>query len=364
MLTKYDEFLCHQIVSTFDHPDTSAREWTERTWFSVHDTQGKLSLVNSFGYYPNRNIIDSYVSICVENKTVYTVRASRVLRPQIDETRVGPFFYEIVEPLKKVRSVLEENEYNVSYDIMFEGTMPAHEEDPQFARLRGRVEENIVRYVQVGKPSGWIKIEGETYQLDQERWRCERDHSWGVRRGGGVPEMGVQPGEIPEGYMHNFIAIQFDDWGATFHRRENSEGEILMSSGSIFYPFGSGRDEMAIIAVEHNYTFRSDIRQITSAELTLTCEDGSQKVISAKPLNPCYLKAGGMFGFRDFVHGMWMGESFLDGHKLDITDPVVLAEVHFIEDVACELTCDGQIGYGIVELVLIGRYPKYGYEGY
>jgi hypothetical protein len=68
MLTKYDEFLCHQIVSTLDHPDTSAREWTERTWFSVHDIEGNLSLVNAFGYYPNRNLMDTYVSVTVEGK--------------------------------------------------------------------------------------------------------------------------------------------------------------------------------------------------------------------------------------------------------------------------------------------------------
>jgi hypothetical protein len=30
MLSKYDEFLCHQIVSTFDHVDTSALQRTER----------------------------------------------------------------------------------------------------------------------------------------------------------------------------------------------------------------------------------------------------------------------------------------------------------------------------------------------
>jgi hypothetical protein len=364
MLTKYDEFLCHQIVSTLDHPDTSAREWTERTWFSVHDIEGNLSLVNAFGYYPNRNLMDTYVSVTVEGKTVYSIRASRELRPQIDETKVGPFLYEIVDPLKKVRSVLEENEYGLSYDIMFEATVPAHEEAPQFARHLGRVRENVVRYVQVGKPTGWIKIEGQSYQLDHDSWRCERDHSWGIRRDGGAPEAGVQPSDIPEGYMHHFIAVQFDEWGATFHQRENSEGQSLMFSGSILYPLGSGKEELPLTGIEHNYTFRSDIRQITSGEITLSAADGSQRVISARPLNPCYLKAGGMFGFRDFVHGMWMGPYFIDGHKLDITDPSVLTEVHFVDDMACELRCDGNVGYGIVELVLTGRYPKYGYEGY
>ncbi len=364
MLTKYDEFLCHQTVSTFDHPNTSAREWTERTWFSVHDISGKLSLVNSFGYYPNRNIIDAYVSVTIENKTVYTVRASRELRPAIDDVRVGPFFYEIVEPLKKVRSVLEENDYDVSYDILWEGTMSAHEEEPQFIRFRGKIEENIVRYMQVGRPTGWIKVDGQTYQLDKENWRCERDHSWGVRRGGGVPEMGVQPGEIPEGYVHNFIAYQFDNWGATFHRREHWDGTPLVFSGAIFYPDGSGKEELPLVDIEHNYTFRPDIRQITSADVTLIAADGSRKEISAKPLNACYLKAGGMFGFRDFTHGLWMGPYFIDGHKIDINNPEGLAEVHFIEDLACELRCGDEIGYGIFELVMIGKYPRYGFEGY
>ncbi|MFO8011622.1 MAG: hypothetical protein R6U89_12580 [Dehalococcoidia bacterium] len=364
MLTKYDEFLCHQIVSTFDHPATSAREWTERTWFCVHDTEGKVILVNSFGYYPNRNIIDTYVSITVEGKTVHTVRASRELRPAVDETVVGPFSYEIVEPLRKVKSSLDENEYGVSYDITFDGTFPPHEEDPQFARVKGRVEEHIVRYVQVGRPSGWIKVEGKTYQVDHENWRCERDHSWGVRRGGGVPEVGVQPGDIPTGYMHNFITFQFENWGMTFHRREDWDSTPLMFSGAIFYPADSGKPEVPLLDIEHNYSFRSDIRQLTGAEIKFTPAEGPQFTVTARPLIHAYLKAGGMFGFRDFVHGMWMGPYFIDGHKIDLTDPQQLAEVHFIEDMASELRCGDETGYGIVEVVLIGKYPKYGYEGF
>lgn len=364
MLTKYDEFLCHQIVSTFDHPGTSAREWTERTWFSVHDTEGKVSMVNSFGYYPNRNIIDAYVSVTIEGKTVHAVRASRELRPRIDDVTVGPFGYEIVEPLKQVRSTLDKNEHGVSYEILFDGTMPPHEEDPQFARLRGRVEEHIVRYVQVGRPTGWIEVEGETYRVDSGNWRAERDHSWGVRRGGGVPEVGVQPGEIPEGYMHNFIAVQFADWGATFHRRENWDGAPLMSSGAIFHPYESGKEEIPLVDIEHHYEFRPDIRQVSGGSLSLIAADGSRHDIAVKPLNACYLKAGGMFGFRGFTHGMWMGPYFIDGQKLDLSDPAQLAEAHFIEDLNCELRCGDEVGYGIVELVLIGKYPRYGYQGY
>ena len=52
MLTKYDEFLCHQIATTFDHVNTSAREWTERVIAHYHDNSGKYHLSLGFGLYP------------------------------------------------------------------------------------------------------------------------------------------------------------------------------------------------------------------------------------------------------------------------------------------------------------------------
>ena len=89
MLTKYDEFPCHQIVSTFDSVETSAREWTERLWFCAHDLTGEVMLVAGFGFYSNRNIMDAFVCLATEGKTQYNVRASRELRPR----KPGRFFH-------------------------------------------------------------------------------------------------------------------------------------------------------------------------------------------------------------------------------------------------------------------------------
>ena len=120
MLTKYDEFLCHQNVSTFNTVGTSAREWTERVWFSVHDISGKYQLIAGFGYYPNRNVMDAFGCLVVDNKTQHAVRASRELRPRIDDVRVGPLSYEIVDPLNAVRFALDDNEYDLSFDAEVE----------------------------------------------------------------------------------------------------------------------------------------------------------------------------------------------------------------------------------------------------
>jgi len=83
-----------------------------------------------------------------------------------------------------------------------------------------------------------------------------------------------------------------------------------------------------------------------------------------RPLSVCYLKAGGYFGYQGFAHGLWMGPYFIDSVKLDLTDPNVVREVSFLDDFMCEMRCGNDIGYGIVELVVIGKYPKYGYQGY
>lgn len=364
MLTKYDEMMCHQTVATFDRVETSAREWTERIWFSVHDTSGKFHLVSGFGYYPNRNIMDAFGTIAIEGKTQYAVRASRELRPQIDDVRVGPFSYQVVEALKKVRCALDENEHGLSYDIDFEGSMPPHEEEPQFALSRGRVSEHVIRYLQLGRPSGWIRVNGETIQIDSDKWLAERDHSWGIRRGGGVPETGVQPGEIPVGYLFSLGVMQFEKWGASYHLRETGEGKPLHFSGGLFYPYTSQKEEVKLASMAHDFQLRPDIRQMKSGRLVFNAVDGSKIEVSMHPLSVCYLRAGGYFGYQEFTHGLWMGSYFIDGVKLDLTDPDTVKGVSFLDDVMCEMRCGNEVGYGIIELVIVGKYPRYGYQGY
>jgi hypothetical protein len=91
MLTKYDEFLCHQTVSTFDHPKTSARQWTERVILHTHDATGKLHMSNGFGIYRNRNIMDAFACCTIDGKIQHNVRASRELLSRPDDVVVGKY---------------------------------------------------------------------------------------------------------------------------------------------------------------------------------------------------------------------------------------------------------------------------------
>jgi len=376
VITKYDEMFCHQTVSTFDQPGTSAREWTERAWMQVHDTGGRAHLTTGFGYYPNRNVMDAFVAFAIQGQMEYVVRASRELRPDIDVFKVGPFFYEVVEPLKKVRYRLEDNQYGLSYDIEVEGYSPLVEEVPaQYQISRGRLREHIKRMVQSGKPTGWIKADGQRFDLREGDWVAERDRSWGIRLAGAdFVEANVQPPEIPDGMLFNFALMQFPNWGATYHIREICEDKIGAVNrwhfgGELFYPYGSEKEAIKLVHVEHNYRFRDDIpeqpRRFAGGNVTLTAMDGTKKEVGIRPVTVCYQAPAGYGGYyKEFIHGIWKGPQWMDGHRLDLSDPQVLREIWGYCDYGSEFTCDDEIGHGTVELMVVGKYPKYGYQGY
>ena len=104
MISKHDECLCHQIVSTFDHVDTSDRQWYERAWLVTHDNSGEIMVDTGFGKYTNRNVMDAFGGVALRGTSQYTVRASRELRPNVDSLVVGPLSYEIIEPLVRYMS--------------------------------------------------------------------------------------------------------------------------------------------------------------------------------------------------------------------------------------------------------------------
>jgi hypothetical protein len=375
MITKYDELFCHQAVSTFDRPGTSAREWTERSWAQVHDIAGTAHLAAGFGYYPNRNIMDAFVCFTIRDEKEYIVRASRELRPDIDLLEVGPFRYEVVEPLKKVRFVLGENPYGLTYDIEVDGTSPLYEEPAQHQISRGRLKEHITRMVQSGRPSGWIQAGSETFRIDKTSWVSERDRSWGIRvAGADFVETGVQPPEIYDGQLFNFVLMQFPDWGASFHIREIWDDHLgavrtWHFAGGLFYPLGSDKEPVELASVEHQYRFNDERpeqqRRFDGGRVVLTAIDGTTREVSIRPISICYQAPGG-YGrqYRGFIHGLWMGSSWSDGYTFDLTDPEVMGEIWGYADYGSEFRCGNDIGYGTTELLVVGKYPKYGYQGY
>lgn len=102
MLTKLDETLHHQIPTTFDHVYTSDHRFYDRYWVGLYPRGGRLALMSGIATYSNTNVMDGF-AVVLHDDHQDNLRVSRALRPEIDQMRIGPIEYEIVEPLKTLR---------------------------------------------------------------------------------------------------------------------------------------------------------------------------------------------------------------------------------------------------------------------
>src|SRR4051812_32079940 len=147
-LTTADEGFCHQIVDTFAVVGTSDLSWTEKVCAMAAARDGSLQLGFGLGRYNNRNVMDAYAGTSRGVEQI-TVRASRSLGADPLQTVIGPIRYEIVEPLQRIRFVLEPNTTQpIAFDWTFEAAFPPAFEHRNVSRTGNRISADIVRYHQ------------------------------------------------------------------------------------------------------------------------------------------------------------------------------------------------------------------------
>jgi hypothetical protein len=62
------------LSTTFDHVRTSDPKWTERVVVYTSTTSGNVNFMTGLARYANRNIMDAYAMVTLENKTAHVVR--------------------------------------------------------------------------------------------------------------------------------------------------------------------------------------------------------------------------------------------------------------------------------------------------
>ncbi|WP_194837033.1 hypothetical protein [Nocardia sp. XZ_19_369] len=371
MLVPDDEMLCHQLATTFDHVAQSDLRWTERVVMYGFDTSGEVSVMTGLARYPNRNVMDAYAMVTIGGKQARVVRLSTEFhapRASLDAWTVGPYTYAVTEPLLGTRATLGGNEHGLSLHLDFHGTFPAYEQTPAFHRSRGRVREDARRYYQNGVVTGWIELDGRRIDIDPEQWWFGRDHSWGVRHGpgGGSPEEGpgLQPTEVPDGVLYYMGIFQFDDQLVHFAQRETSTGQRWQFEGEVLYPLATGRAPTPIIDVEHELTFEPDLRVISGGTFTVHQADRTSTTLEVQPSCRFWPGLAGYNEYRGYASGMWRGPAFSDGFTVDLTDLDQIGPVSLLSETLCTVRMGDQVGHGLVEMVCVGSYPRYGYTGW
>jgi len=365
-LVPSDERLCHQISDTFAVVGTSDLSWTEKICAMAAAKDGSLQLGFGLGKYANRGVMDGYggISRGVEQRTV---RASRRLAPDPEVTEVGPLRYEVVEPLRVVRFVLEANDTQpVAFDWTFEAIVPPAVEDRTHTRQGYRVGSDLVRYHQTGVASGWVEVEGTRTELSPDSWVSTRDHSWGVRYDVGLPPRDLERRDPLAGLSFRMIwcpvAMERADGSryALFLHYQMVAGpgflhkQVVM--GGVEHP--DGRTER-FLDLEPDLRFDPTTRRLRGGRITATAADGSTRIIELEAVSDTgfHLGAGLYFGFDGHHHGEWRGELLTEGeHIPDCTEPSTARRLHQLRDTVVHVvdTTGGGEGWGNCQPIVTG----------
>jgi hypothetical protein len=183
--------------------------------------------------------------------------------------------------------------------------------------------------------------------------------------GGSLPDgTEKQPPEIPEGVLYYMGIFEFDDELVHFAQREYSDGTRWQFEGEVLHPIESGRSHDTIIDVEHDLKFRAEQRVISGGTFIVHRGDRSTSTIDVNPLCNFWPGLAGYDEFNGYASGHWRGRDFIDGFTVNSADPEVVRPVSLVSETLCEVRMDGKVGHGLVEMVCMGAYPRYGYQGW
>ena len=367
MLTPLDDTLWHQLPTTFDHVWTSDPRWFDRYWFAIYSQDGRVAIQITMGAYRNMNVLDGGAVMIVDGRQ-YNLRVSRSLNRDA-ETVCGPLRIRPVEPLKSFDLIIAPGDHAPHGNIRWEYVEPAHEENPHYTRLQGRTVEDYRRFDQIGLASGWFEVEGRRIEIDKW-WAC-RDHSWGVRRGMGVPEPVTGPKVTLEekGHVMSFL----------FFSTDTMSGSLLFSGRGDDVPYTTGVVTDRRTQQMHHATkiqlevdLHERTRRFRRVDLCVTFADGRQLRLAADARGSSVAMQGlGYSGGSNDGKGLgaWRGEEHLESDVWDVSHPSKIGypdgtqkeHWHRIQPVGLVADFDGEAsqGMGSMTLTIAGKLPEH-----
>ncbi|MES2631335.1 MAG: hypothetical protein V4669_00110 [Pseudomonadota bacterium] len=362
MLSPQDDLIGHQTSQPFTVSGNGHPLFTERYWYTAHPIDGTpLILDLGLGYYPNRGVMDLFAGMTVGRKQI-NFRASRSLGSDPLRTTAGPLRIEVVEGGKRHRLVLGENASGLSFDVTFDASFPAAREKQSVRERNGAVEEDMARFAQFGRYTGWIVADGKRYDVTPQLWWGQRDHSWGIRS-----EMKTDAAKPPmqehSKFFWTWSMFQFEDMAVSMFVKEREAGKPYYLSGVEFTRAANGTvHEREIVGFEHDFHWADDPlgQTMASADLRVQFAHGPDRMLHMEGLPTRFYLKGGLYGgFGGWNHGDHKGELYLDHDVWDLDDAQTRRVARTLSDHVVRVTSGGQVGSGISEYGVAQGYARY-----
>jgi hypothetical protein len=358
-----DEYPIHQVPLPVTWAGTSDRNFYDRCYLNAHDRTGEIFLITGLGYYPNLGTKDAFVLLRRGDE-----QTALHLSDLADDDRlgqhVGSYRLEVVEPLRRLRVVLEETE-GIALDLTWEGSFDVVQEQPHVMRSGSRVTLDAQRFAQVGTWEGTLSIDGTDLAVTPDSWVGTRDRSWGIRPVG-EPEPQGAPADPPfEGMWWLYVPMRFEEYAVVLILQEDPDGFRTLNDCTRVWKDGR-REQLGWPRVQ--VTYASGTRVPTGATITCTTPDGTPLHLDVSSLLAVPLHVGGGYGGdSDWTHGRWNGPAFTERVTYDMTSPDVAGRVMFgVIDHVGRAVCresgrpDAE-GWGLFEHGALGRHDPSGF---
>jgi hypothetical protein len=363
MLGPTDEFPIHQIPQPIAWPGSSDRNFYDRSYFNAHDRTGDIFVITGIGYYPNLGVKDAFVLVRM-GETQTAVHLSDAIDSDRLNQNVNGYRIEVVEPLRKLRVILEETE-GIAVDMTWDGLFDVVQEHRHLLRAGNRVTLDAQRFAQLGTWSGTISVDGEDITVDPSVWLGSRDRSWGIRPIGEAEPAG-RPADPPfDGMWWLYVPMAFDDYAVVLIIQEEPSGFRSLNDCTRIWRDGRV-EQLGWPQVKIHYTSGTRIPYGATIQATAMDSTPVRLEVESKLGVPIHI-GGGYGGDSDWLHGVWKGEKFTERLTYDMTDPNISGRAMFgVIDHVGRATCqDGQgapvVGWGLFEHGALGRHDPSGF---
>jgi hypothetical protein len=360
MLSKADDFPIHQTPEPIAYSGTD-RNFYDRYFFNGYGLEGEEFFALAFGVYPHLNIADA--SFCLVRDGVQTnLHASRWLRMERMDLSVGPIRIEVLEPLKRLRLIVEAPGEGLAADLVFDGrAFPI--EEPRFIRRNGpRAFMDYTRLTQNGRYRGWIERDG--VRRDVDGFVGTRDRSWGVRPVGARDSQEVVP-PAPMQFYWIWSPSNFEAGSFFFHSNDDAAGEpwnrraVWASEGAAL------ADLHEIPGCAIHIDWKSGTRHARRAVVSWTDKAGTSEVVFEPEYEFFMLGLG--YGHPKWGHGLAHGPLVVEREDLTLAKVDVRQPQHLHVQALSKVTYRPpsgaeHVGRGVLEQLVIGPHGPSGFK--
>lgn len=360
MLNKLDDYPIHQTSDPVAVPLSSDRNVYDRAWYNGYSPDGSFYFGFGLTVYPHRSVLDCHFSVIGQGGRQHCFFGSRRAPTERTDMAVGPLRYEIVEPMRSVRLVLEDNASGLACDLVYEA-LSAPILEPRLVFWSGnRRTRDSSRFTQIGRWRGTIRHPDGTIDVNAAQCHATKDRSWGIRPlgepdGGAPPLAGGRSGMFFAWAPfiwddHATHALIYDDADGHPIQRAAFSAPLFASSAEI--PEDGGPCEHFADTVAR-VRYLPGTRRVAHAELDLIDHARQTRTIHCEPILTFHMKGLG-YHHPTWAQGLWHGELALGHESFDPASLDVTARENLHVQQVVRLDDGERRGIGVFEHIRTG----------